>query len=590
MASLSLAACGSGGNGGGAATGTTGQALVSLTDAPGDFLTYTVDVQSLTLTKRDGAVVETLPLTTRVNFADYVEMTEFFTAATIPSGIYTSAHMRLDYSNADLQVEDASGTAVSVPVGNIRDGHGNPITTLDVDVTFDDRRTLVIAPGIPAHLMLDFNLQASNAADVTVTPPTVTVKPFLVADVDPQNPKTMRLRGPLKSVDQPDHSYQVLLRPIYRNLGDFGSATVHTDANTAFEIDEVTYQGDAGLSALGAKPAGTATVAIGDWKVGTRQFKANEVLAGSSVPGGTRDVVVGGVIARTGDQLTVRGASLLRSDGTFTFRDTLTVNVAAATKVRQQALMTSGLTKDDISVGQRIAAFGALDGAGSTLDATSGLVRMLVTSVSGTVNLTTAGLDMTVQRIDGRKISLFNFAGTGTTSASDADPAHYQVATGTLDLTGLTTGTPVRVLGFATRFKTAPPDFTAQTVVNLTDRPATLLVNWRPPTVTPFSSGTDAGLVLNLAGVGPAHYVWRGPAATDLVGGASPTIAPDPSQGLFAIGFHGKVEVFTQFPNYRAALDLHLAQGQQADTIGAHGVFNDSTVTITADQIYTVLQ
>ena len=139
---------------------------------------------------------------------------------------------------------------------------------------------------------------------------------------------------------------------------------------------------------MSGKPTGTATVAIGQWKVGTRQFKAEEVLAGSSVPGGTRDVVVGDVIARTGDQLTVRGASLLRSDGTFTFRDTLTVNVGAATKVRQQALMTTGLTKDDISVGQRVAAFGALDGSTSTLDATSGLVRLLVTSVAGTVNQT----------------------------------------------------------------------------------------------------------------------------------------------------------------------------------------------------------
>ena len=92
-----------------------------------------------------------------------------------------------------------------------------------------------------------------------------------------------------------------------------------------FEIDEVNYQGSAGLTALSGKPIGTATVAIGQWKVGTRQFKAEEVLAGSSVPGGTRDVVVGDVIGRTGDQLTVRGSSLLRSDGTFTFRDTLTV-------------------------------------------------------------------------------------------------------------------------------------------------------------------------------------------------------------------------------------------------------------------------
>lgn len=592
LAGALVAGCSGGGDEGSATpAAATGQALVSLTDAAGDFLTYAVDVQSLTLTKQDGTVVETLPLTTRVNFADYVEMTEFFTAATIPSGIYTSAHMRLNFSAADLEVEDESGNAVAVPAGNIRDGGGNPITTLDVDVKFDERRTLVIAPGIPGHLTLDFNLQASNTADLTVSPPTVTVKPFLVADVDPEKPKAMRLRGPLKSVNQTDQTYLVFLRPAHRKLGDFGSVIVHTDTNTVFEIDEVNYQGDAGLAALEAKPAATATVAMGVWKIGTRHFRASEVLAGSSVPGGERDVVVGDVIARTGDTLTVRGASLLRKDGTFSFHDTVTVNMGAATKVRQQALMTPGLTKDDISVGQRIAAFGALEGASSSLDATSGLVRMLVTSVAGTVNSTTAGLEMTVQRIDGRRVSLFNFTGTGASSATDADPAHYQVATGSLNLTDLTSSAPVRVLGFATRFKTAAPDFTAQTVVNLTDSPATMLVNWRPPTGVPFSGNTDAGLVLNLAGVGGAHYVWRGPVATDLTGGASPTIAPEnPTQGLFALGSSGNVEVFTQFPAYRQALEQHLAQGQQASAVGAHGIFSDSTVTIKADQIYAVLQ
>jgi len=596
LAGPTAVGCSGGGDGGGAsgtASATNGQAMVSLTDAAGDFLSYTVDVQSLTLTRRDGTVVETLPLATRVDFSDYVEMTEFFTAATIPSGAYTSARMRLDFSAADLQVEDAGGNAVAVPVANIRDANGAPISTLDVEVTFDNRRVLVIAPGVPAHLTLDFNLQASNTTDLTVNPPVVTVKPFLVADVDPQNPKTMRLRGPLKSVNQQNQTYQVFLRPVHRNAGDFGSIIVHTDTDTTFEIDEVNYQGASGLVALDAKSTGTATVAIGKWQIGTRQFDADEVLGGSSVPGGTRDVVVGDVIARTGDQLTVRGASLIRSDGTFTFRDTLTVNVGATTKIRQQTLMTPGLTKDDISVGQRIAAFGLLNGSTSTLDATTGIVRLLVTSVAGIVNTTGAGaLEMNVQRIDGRRIALFNFAGTGTSPATDADPTHYQVSTGALSLTGLTAGTPVKTLGFATRFKTAPADFTAQTVVNLTDRPATLLVNWRLPTGVPFISNADAGLVLNLAGVGALHHVWRGPVALDLVSlGVSPTIAPkDPTAGLFALGSSGKVQVFTQFHDYSLALEQHLTQGQLANTIGAHGIYSDSSVTITADQIYTLLQ
>jgi hypothetical protein len=597
LTTLSFVTCSGGGTGGsGAPTANTGQALISVTDAAADFLSYAVNVQSLTLTRLDGTVVETLPLTTRINFADYVALTEFFTAATIPSGTYISARMRVDFSTADLQVEDATGNAVSVPVANIRDAQGNPITTLDVAVRFDDRRALVIAPGGPSHLTLDFNLRASNTVDLTVNPPVVTVRPFLVADVDPQNPKTMRLRGPLDSVNQQNRTYQVFLRPLFGPLGPvplstFGSVTVHTDTNTVFEIDGVTYQADAGLAALAAKPTGTATVAIGKWDVVAKQFKANEVLAGSSVPGGTKDVVTGVVIARSGDQLTVKGATLVRSDGTFTFNETVTVNVGATTTVRQQALMTTGLTKDAISVGQHLTAFGTMNVSTSTLDATTGLVRLLVTSVAGTVNTTgTGSLQMKVLRIQGRGIALFNFAGTGTSTTTDADPTQYQVATGLLDLTTLTTGTPVRVLGFVTPFNTAPPDFTAQTIVNLMNHPATLVVNWSPPTAAPFLSNTDAGLVLDLAGVGTAHYVWRGPVATNLLG-LSPTIVPaNPLQGLFALGAAGQVQVFTQFPDYSVALQQGLAQGQTASAIGAHGLFSDSTVTMTADQVYTVFK
>ena len=54
-----------------------GDLVISLTDAEGDFTTYTVDVTSITLTKQNGAEVSTLPLSTTVDFAQYTEMTEF---------------------------------------------------------------------------------------------------------------------------------------------------------------------------------------------------------------------------------------------------------------------------------------------------------------------------------------------------------------------------------------------------------------------------------------------------------------------------------------------------------------------------------
>ena len=111
---LSLAACGgSGGSGDSGPSGgdtasqicdpadsqtldNCGSVYIGLTDADGDFLTYAVDVLSLTLERSNGAVVETLPLATRVDFAQYTDLTEFLTAATVPPGTYVGGQIRLD--------------------------------------------------------------------------------------------------------------------------------------------------------------------------------------------------------------------------------------------------------------------------------------------------------------------------------------------------------------------------------------------------------------------------------------------------------------------------------------------------------------
>src|SRR5438046_6137581 len=82
-----------------------GVVAIGLTDAPGDFFTYTVDVTSLTLTKADSTFVQTLPQRTRIDFAQIVDLTEFMTWATIPAGRYVSATLHVDYTNADIQID-----------------------------------------------------------------------------------------------------------------------------------------------------------------------------------------------------------------------------------------------------------------------------------------------------------------------------------------------------------------------------------------------------------------------------------------------------------------------------------------------------
>ncbi len=590
---LALSGCGNSAGGSNEESVNSGssEVTIGLTDAEGDFLSYTVDVVSLTLTKANGAVVETLPLTTRVDFAQYVEMTEFVTAATIPSGVYKSATMRLDYSNADIQVETGGITQAA----SVRDINGQPITMLDVTVKFDDRKALTIFPGVPAHLTLDFNLEASNTVDTSGVTPQVTVDPFLVADVEPETSKPHRVRGPLRSVDTAAGTFQIIIRPFFVALhpqSAFGMLTVVTGANTAYEIDQVHYNDSAGLAQLALMSPFTATVVVGNLDVSNRRFVAREVYAGSSVPHGTSDAITGNIIARTDDTLTVRGASLERSDGSVTFRDTINVQVSASTKVAKQALAATGLTKDDLSVGQRVTIFGTFNPTTKDLDANNGFVRMLVTSLSGVVNNMADGIEVTVQHISGRPVSIYNFAGTGTSPSNDADPAHYEIDTGALNMSGIAAGNAVRVLGFVQPFGNAPKDFTAQTVTNLNTIAANLLVDWNPATPSPFSANTTASVVLDLSNVGLLHHVLRSGVATDLLGlGQDTTIQPrSDGRGLFAIGYRGTVQVYTEFEPYRLALIAKLSNGQKTRGLGAHGAFVDSSATVTADRMFAVMR
>jgi len=585
-----------------------GVVAIGLTDAQGDFLTYTVDVTSLTLTKADGTVVQAQPQRTRVDFAQFVDLTEFVTGATIPSGTYVTATLNLDYATADIQVDDGNGGPVMVPLANILDIQGVQVTTMSMSVKFDNARQLVIARGLPALLDLDFNLAASNLVNMSApASPVVTVNPLLVADVNPDAPKPHRIRGPLDSVNTQAGSFTLILRPFNLLQGDHGRVVFLTDSNTVFEINQTNYVGGAGLNLLAQQPQLTATVAIGTLDPATRRFIATEVLAGSSVPFGTSDVLTGNVTARIGNTLTVRGAELFRSDGTLSFQNTVSVTVASTTKVVSQRISSGpqiAIVPDisSISVGQRVTVFGILNGPGTTMDATnatSGLVRLLITQLNGHANGVPAGnnLVMTLDRIDGRPISLFNFSGTGTTAGNNANPISYQVATGALDLNGIGTSTPLKVRGFVQPFgqATATDDFNAITLIDVTNAPATLVVGWPVLEPAPFQQPFAANrMVVNLTNAGVLHDIFRGGVDTPLSTAAAdaPTVlAINPARGVFVIGDNGTVQVYTRLSAYQAALQVELAAGRKARSfVASGGTYVDASKTLTSSLMATALQ
>lgn len=564
------------------------QVIVGLTDAPGDFLKYSVGVKSLTLTRANGAIVSVLPNSATVDFTQYTEMTEFFTVATVPSGRYVKATMTLDYSNASIQVEK-NGVATDAVA---RDNNGDLITTLEVNVTLSNANSLVIAPGVPSHLALDFDLASSNSVDLTPTTPIVTVTPTLVADVQLNDSRQHIVRGLLGNVNPSAGTFNLTLRPLFAAVGNFGSVQIYTDDNTSFEINGQSYTGSSGLSELTSASPNSWVLVEGHFNTATKRFEATEVHAGSSVAINGQDVVTGVVLARSGDIITVNAGSIVRSDGGLIFNKNITADLALVTEVTRQLDPLGIYDKSAISVGQRVRLIGELnpDATVITLSA-SFKPRLLVTQISGTVVGDGNELVIKLQRITGRPVSLFTFTGTGTASGTDADPANYQVDRDALVLGTLAAGTPVKVRGFVTAFGSAAPDFTAITIIDASAVPATLVVNFLPASATALSlSDTQISLNMTQTGIAPLHHVWRLGIATDLANTTPVIQANTAGTGLFVINNNGTLFVYGNFSSFSAAATSQISGNIKVRKVSAWGSYSDSSNTLTANAATILLK
>jgi hypothetical protein len=623
LAAIALTACGSGGgsadsSSAAAVTSTPsstnsgagtqscsagcGAAMVTLTDAPGDFISYIVNVVSLQLTRADGTVVQTVPVTTQVDFAQLVNLSEIVSAAQIPAGRYVAASITLDYSAATIVVDNGTTGVTILPANIINGATSVPLvapnpTQLTLTLSLDADNQLVITPNTIANLALDFNLAASNAITPSNTDPTtVTVNPVLTASLVPDTSKQIRVRGPLVSVNTTASSYIVNVRPFYNSGGMNGQFTVTTTATTTYSINGTAYTGSAGLTQLATLSAGTVTAAYGTWDTTSQTFTASNLLAGSSVAGTSLDSVEGTVVARSGDTLTLLD-DLLYQAGQFgiRFHRQVTVTVGTGTTVTE-AGASGAFSIEDISVGQHVQIFGTLgtDSAGSaTLDATAGSAQLTLTSVVGTVVLSAANqVTLNLQSLDGRPASSFDFTGTGSTQ--DATATAYTVAIpSALSATSLSVGLPARFFGFVTPFGSAPPDFTAASLVNYAQTRALLQVRWPAPGVTaPFATLTATELLISQTTLEAS--------AQDSIRIASVVLSPSAlSAGLqidpdttatnpqFAIGHlkSRKIDSFSTFGNFVTALTTELNGSNAALQVLADGPYNATTGVFSADQL-----
>jgi hypothetical protein len=584
--------------------GECGTLIIGLTDADGEFLSYTVDVLSLILEKADGTVIEVLPNATRIDFAQYVDLTEFISVATVPPGAYVAGTIRLDYSNAEIIVEDGDVAKDAIVV----DADGISLGQTELKIKLSDRDQLFINRATTSLLTIDFDLDASHTVDLSSTPAIATAEPFIIAELDPVDTKEIRVRGRFMEANEAEMYYVVALRPFYDKVGDFGRMKVFVTIDSNCEVNEAEFSGVECLRALEAAGQGTLTVAQGTLNVAERQFTANFILGGSSVPGNGTDAARGHVIARMDNELVVRGGTVILSDaaGSF-FRDDVTVTVGPNTKVYKTykfdrpllAIADRLLDIGAISVGQKVTIRGTVtanDEIGVHIDATEGAVVLHVTHLNGIINSIMPGqIDIDLHSLGGRRPGIYNFTCTGGCEPStDADPGNYEVSTGNLLLDAQAAGMPVSAWGFVNEFMGAPPDFEGRTIIDYSDVRSALGVGWGAAgTTTPFTMMDLSGLLLDNHNedIDQRHFIKRGPVLIDLTALDSNTLIVPRETGrqLFVVKTTDSLQLYADFEEFLAALTISLDGVNAARSMYARGHYNADTNVFTTYKIFVYI-
>ena len=604
---------------------------LTLADDAGPFTSYLVTIDSVVLVGKLNGAISAVAVPETVDFTKLQNLSELWATASLPVDTFTSAIITLDYTNAQISVM-VNGAPVKA---TIVDPTGATPTTVAVTVNFDNSNELTLLPTFATsnalRLALGLDLAASNKIDFTTSPPKVTVKPFMSISTTASDNKLIRVRGPLINSSVNVGTYTVVVRPFFDEVNSLGTLTLFNDANTIYTLGGTTYVGNSGLSQLSQTSAGsTITAAYTTFEptptpaagVTAGVFHSVYVVAGGTLEDFFTDGLEGDVIARSGNVLTVRGATLFANLAQAIQYQNVDsqVTIGPATQVTADGVASLGpLNFNSISVGQHIVARGlySLSAAGVTqLDSTgatstdTGSVRIQSTEVFGSLISSASGsLALNLQAIENWPASIYNFAGNGVSAAQDPTAANYLVNTGALTLPAAAAGDPLWIDGFTSPFGSAPPDFIAEAVNAEPTEPASLVVSWTGTgTAAPFATLTSTGLTIDLANAAFGSGSLRiGADSIDIKTlSVNPTIVPaaavPASNGLplfspvFAVGAgataasaSASIQSFNGFAAYVTQLTTTFATPTPATQFVARGFYNRSTNTFTASSIDVVL-
>ncbi|MEP6547129.1 MAG: hypothetical protein ABJD53_06655 [Gammaproteobacteria bacterium] len=604
-----------------------GIAWVTLSATPGDFTSYVVNVDSVSLTGNTYGVVTPVSAIETVDFTKLKDISELWSSASLPNDTYKSATIILDYTSANISV-----LVNGVPQkANVVDTTGAKVTTQTINITFDAQHQPVIQPTLSSssalRLAINFNLAASNIVNLATNPATVTIKPIMTIATAAPDTKPVRIRGPLINSSVGVGTYTVYVRPFFDEFNSLGQLTLFNDANTVYQLNGTTYVGTPGITALSQTSAGTTiTAAYTTFEptptlnpaVTAGKFNSHYVVAGSTLEDFYTQGIEGDVIKRSGNTLTLRGATLQLNDGTSSYINTpdAVVLVGPNTTVTAEDSTTmTNLDYNDVSVGQHIIARGIYSLPASkvtTVDATgssstnTGSVRLQTTKVFGPVVSSGAGVVvLNLQTIENWPVSIYDFTGNGAVAVT---PAAYEINSGTLALpAGTAAGSPLWVDGISAPFGAAPPDFLATSLNTELSVPARLQVAWTSAgTITPFATLTATGLTVDLANanysagsivIGSESIDLKSLAATPQIvpqavpagtAGLPPVFLPSFSIGNLSAANTTSIAVFNTFSGFVTQVPKSIVAATPAFKFVAMGVYNRGTNSFTASSIDVV--
>ena len=381
----------------------------------GDFMSYIISIDAIQLTRSDGSVVTPLVTPVTGDLARLNSLTELLEAPALPEGTYTSGLIVLDYTATPLVWLNVNGQTLSASPQNAA---GTAAAAVSVPVTFDPSHPLVIKHNQSVRLHVDVDLTASNEL-TTTSSSVVQVQPFVVMSSPPVDATRMHVRGAFVTTQDVASGFYMNTRPFYDLTSAFGAIIVNTNAQTYFNINGTVYTGAPGLAALSTQQQTLPLAVYGtlDNLSGiTPTFNATEVYFGAATESQLAYYFTGTVTARSGNTITLRASDALTPIGTTIYVDSVPVTVGTFTQVFEDGIATPGLTSANISVGQQLTVAGqpAFDSTGAvltSLDATTGLVRLRPTTLWGTLN--TDGTQ-TVLSLGRFAPTVMSFTGTGT--------------------------------------------------------------------------------------------------------------------------------------------------------------------------------